>query len=84
MLLFAFKKMIAINPKAGPARMKGVEHCIPFDTSKVIVPHKGRLRRLSPAERKAQDVETRKLLEAGLVRRSNSPWAAGTVIVPKK
>ena len=83
MLLFAHKKIISLNPKA-PSVIKGVKHYIPFDTSKVVVPHKGRLRRLSPAEREAQDDETRVLLESGLVRPSTSPWGAGTVIVPKK
>ena len=83
MLLFAHQKIIAVNPKC-PSVIKGVKHYIPFDTSQVIVPHKGRLRRLSPAEREAQDEETRVLLESGLVRPSTSPWGAGTVIVPKK
>ena len=58
MLLFAHQKIIAVNPKC-PSVIKGVKHYIPFDTSQVIVPHKGRLRRLSPAEREAQDEETR-------------------------
>ena len=83
MLLFAHRKIITVNPKA-PSVIKGVKHYIPFDTSQVIVPYKGRLRRLSPAEREAQDEETRVLLESGLVRPSTSPWGAGTVIVPKK
>ena len=83
-MLFAHKKIIAINPKA-PSRIKGVEHRIPLDHSKVVIPHKGRMRRLSPAERQAQDEETQILLDNGLVRPSaGSPWSAATVMVPKK
>ena len=83
-LLFAHRKIIAVNPKA-PSRIKGVVHRIPLDHSKVVIPHKGRLRRLSPAERQAQDEETQMLLDNGLVRPSvGSPWSAGTVMVPKK
>ena len=83
MVLFAFRAVISLDPKA-PSLIRGVEHTIPFDPSKVVRPHKGRLRRLSPAERQAQDEETHILIKKGLVRPSTSPWAAGTVIVPKK
>jgi len=82
-ILFAFRKVISLNPKA-PSIIKGVEHTIPLDPNRVIRPHKGHLRRLSPAERQAQDEETKELLASGRVRPSSSPWAAGTVIVPKK
>ena len=49
-----------------------------------IRPFKSRLRRLSPAERAAEQAETQQLLENGLIRYSNSPWAAGVLLVPKK
>ena len=81
--MFAVKEIIAINPKA-PNLIKGVEHTIPFTPGMKVRPHKARLRRLSPVERAAHDKETEVLVKNGLVRPSTSPWAAGTVLVPKK
>lgn len=82
-LLFRFKEVIALNPKA-PKVMKGVQHRIPFDPNKTVRPYKARLRRLSPKERAAQDVETLQLIVNGHIRPSTSPWGAATVMVPKK
>lgn len=82
-VLFAHKEIIALNPKA-PKPIRGVEHTIPFKPGVWVKPFKARLRRLSPVERAAQDRETQQLLDNGLVRPSTSPWAAGTVLVPKK
>lgn len=71
-LIFAFKEVIALNPKAPPAH-HGIEHRIPFDPSLAVRPFKSRLRRLSPAERAAEQSETQQLLDNGLIRYSHSP-----------
>ena len=83
MVLFAFNGMIVANVKA-PKLIRGVEHVIEFDLTQRVRPFKGHMRRLSPAERASQDEETKTLLANGLIRPSTSPWAAPTVIIPKK
>ena len=80
---FAFNCMIVENVKA-PKLVQGVERVIEFDLTQRVRPFKGHMRRLSPAERTSQDEETEFLLANGLVRPSTSPWAAPTVIIPKR
>lgn len=57
-----------------------VEHTIDTGDAKPIV---RRGRRLSPAEKKALVSEVKKMLDAGVVRESNSPWCSPPVMVPK-
>ena len=82
-LLFAFNEIIAENPKC-PSLIKGVVHRIPFRTDMDVRPYAAKMRRLSPAERMAQDKETQQLIDGGLIRPSSSPWSANVVMVPKK
>ncbi|KAG0767432.1 hypothetical protein G6F17_013761 [Rhizopus arrhizus] len=57
-----------------------VEHCI--DTGNAV-PIVKRGRRLSPKESKALHEEVQKMLEAKVIRPSNSPWCSPPVMVPK-
>ena len=80
-LTFAFSDAFAWDKK--PGLMKGVEFCIdskePF-----VTPFKERVRRCSPAESLAKVKEVNKMKDAGVIRRSKSPWASNVVMVKKK
>ncbi len=63
--------------------MQGVQVNINFKTEHTQA-FKEKIRRCSPQERLAQISETRKMLAAGVIERSQSPWASNVVMVEKK
>jgi len=66
----------------GVGRIKGYQHVIKLekDTEPVALP----IRRRSPAEEKAEREAVERLLRDGIMEKSESPWAATNVFVPKK
>jgi transposase InsO family protein len=80
-LAFAFKDIFSNSAK--PGLMRGVEFGIDFKAP-FTQAFKERVRRCSPLERLAQIKETRTMLKAGVIRRSDSPWASNVVMVKKK
>lgn len=80
-LAFAFRDCFSDSKK--PGKMKGVQFDINFKAP-FTQSFKERVRRCSPQERLAQIKETRSMLEAGVIRRSQSPWASNVVMVKKK
>ena len=82
-LVFAFRDMIAENPRAPPA-IQGVEHIITMMKDWDGKPRRMRLRPHSPKEFQAVREAADTLLKGGVVHPSTSPWACGVVLVPKK
>lgn len=78
----AIKKILPSNlfAESSTGALKGYEHAIDTGTT---LPIRTKLRRYSPGERKIMDTEVDKMLQAGVIRPSQSPWASPVVLVPK-
>ncbi len=69
------------SPIFHPAKAK---HSVRHHIETTGRPIKQRFRRVNPTKLKQQKAEFKKLLEFGIVRRSNSPWASPLHMVMKK
>jgi hypothetical protein len=81
-MLFAFSNIFA-SQDGKPGYFKGVEHRVEL-IDPDAVPIKCKTRRRSPDESRAIEAECDRLLDHGVVEKSNSPWAAPIVMVRKK
>ena len=81
-VLFAFKETVAVTPK-GPPAIRGIEHSIKLVGEWDQVPRRVRLRPHSPKEFEAAREEVQGLVDNGIIRPSQSPWACQIVLVPK-
>ena len=79
-LIFRYRHLIAENPK-GPTFTTTVEHVIETGTHPPI---KQRPYRLAQSTAEKASKEVKEMLENGIIRHSNSPWASPVVMVPKK
>ncbi len=67
--------------KPTPGRTAVVEHSIHVEDA---IPIRQKPYRIPYSRRKVVEKEIQKMLDAGVVRRSNSPWASPIVLVEKK
>lgn len=72
------KNSRVVNPKPGVCRVAGAR----IETAEAK-PINLPLRRTSPAQRIEIEKQIAELLEAGMIKPSTSPWAAGIVMAPK-
>ena len=72
------KNKKVVNPKPGVCRVAGAR----IETAEAK-PINLPLRRTSPAQRIEIEKQIAELLEAGMIKPSTSPWAAGIVMAPK-
>lgn len=79
-LLLEYHDVIAINNRE-LGKAKGVAHAIDVDDHPPI---KEKLRRYAPVEIEKISKHVKEMLEDGVIKHSNSPWAAAVVIVKKK
>ena len=82
LLLFAYRKIIALDPKA-PKPMDGVECRLHFKSSRPT-PFAQPLRRLSPADKEIHHSMSDKMLKNEVIEYADSEWAAGVVLAKKK
>ena len=83
-LIFAYREVIAENPKK-PGIIPGVKHTIILNTPKEnVTPWKENVRRSSPAEEVAKEAEVEMLVQNDIVEESNSPFSNNIVVVKKK
>ena len=81
-LIFAFKDVIAENPKK-PRLLKGIVHRILLDESKDCTPWQEYVRRCSPAEEEVKAKEILEMLKNDIIEHCNSEWANNLVVVKK-
>lgn len=67
--------------KPTPGRTAVVEHSIHVEDA---IPIRQKPYRIPYSRRKVVEKDIQKMLDAGVVRRSNSPWASPIVLVEKK
>ena len=80
-LLAGFPEILADSSGMPPSRpVEGVQHTIETEGRPVF----SHARRLDQVKLRQAEAEFRKLEAAGIVRRSNSPWASPLHMVPKK